>query len=97
MHCSQAVFGGAGAGQFDHLGRGIHSQDCSRWADQPCGDKRYVTRTAPDIEHPHARSQPSEPQRMLGVIVIQPSLQEQPLYLHVVVAQDIRVAARRRR
>ena len=44
--------------------------------DQPGGDERHVTGPAPDIEYPHARPQPGEPQRMLGVVVIQPALQE---------------------
>ena len=39
MHCGQALFGGAGACQRDHLGCGVDTENGSRWADQPGGDE----------------------------------------------------------
>src|SRR6202023_551657 len=49
--------------------------------------------TSPNCTPPPAGARRGEPQRVLGVAVIQPSLQEQPLHLHVGVSEDIAAAA----
>ena len=89
MDSCQALFGGAGARQFDHVGRGVHTEDGARRTDQSSGDERDVAWAAPDIEHPHARPQSGEPQRVLGVVVVQPPLQEEPLHLHVGMSENV--------
>jgi hypothetical protein len=82
-------FCSTGSSELDDVGSSIHGEHRPCGAHQPRSHEGHIARPAAYVEHPHPGPQARHAQCMLGVAVIDASLQQQPLNFGVSMAEDI--------